>query len=757
MKSSNFKLKIISILVVVSVVMSLIGIQTFAKSGSDLPDGLTKFVFDKDTVLVSEGNDTNYEVVVYDNTDNETAAVTTVSDEGTLYSLPEGSEGQLLVSIKKKGGSYVFEGNGNGSIAVKKEASKDAVLYFNGLELTSAFTSVLTVKKDSTASCTIYVVGGTENTLTDNSYNNGTYEENLAAEKAVMKFKAGSNVIFDGSGTLNIIGNAKNGIKSANEITFNGSVVYNIDVVDNGISSDKSIVINGGDFNIKTKEGDGIKAASDEEPVGDVTINGGNITIDSYSDGIQATANIAITDGVFDITCYGGYASKYDGDDDSYPSAKALKASGSYIVTGDNGEENEIDNSDCYINISGGSFMLDSADDAIHSDKDLTVSGGTFTIHTGDDAFHSEYVTTIGSNTSTKESLVVNILHSYEGIEGAVVNLYDGTYKIYSSDDCVNAANSDLRNYSFAINVYDGDIYASTTKGDCFDSNKDINIYGGQVVVLGTPLNSDGNACLDCDGSLNIKGGVVFGIGLSTMAENPASGMSYVTWSSSGSSTAVSSGASGSNRPGGAMGGNRPGASMGNNRPGSNQSGGFISNGSTVSVSDASGNELFSTVAYWDTTSNINVNYVIFSSEDVKSGSSYTLSVSQNVTPTRIPLDSNDDENSTEPPQNPSDMPSDIPGDMPSDMPGDFPGDNPGDGDGGFYYGDADLSKIVDAADALMVLKHAAKLELIKDGLALDLSDVNHDNNIDASDALEILKIAAKLRSMEIMSLSQNK
>ncbi len=65
--------------------------------------------------------------------------------------------------------------------------------------------------------------------------------------------------------------------------------------------------------------------------------------------------------------------------------------------------------------------------------------------------------------------------------------------------------------------------------------------------------------------------------------------------------------------------------------------------------------------------------------------------------------------------------------------------------DTGYYYGDVNLSTSVDAADALIVLKHAAKLETIDAGLPLTLADIMHDNTIDSSDALEILKVAAKL------------
>lgn len=59
--------------------------------------------------------------------------------------------------------------------------------------------------------------------------------------------------------------------------------------------------------------------------------------------------------------------------------------------------------------------------------------------------------------------------------------------------------------------------------------------------------------------------------------------------------------------------------------------------------------------------------------------------------------------------------------------------------------GDVNADKIVDASDALMVLKHAAKLEVITETKAVKAADLNADEIIDAADALTILKIAAKI------------
>lgn len=61
-------------------------------------------------------------------------------------------------------------------------------------------------------------------------------------------------------------------------------------------------------------------------------------------------------------------------------------------------------------------------------------------------------------------------------------------------------------------------------------------------------------------------------------------------------------------------------------------------------------------------------------------------------------------------------------------------------------YGIGDVNKdgLVDAKDALMILKYVAKLEKLTNEQII-VSELNGDNIIDAGDALEVLKIAAKL------------
>ena len=479
-----------------------------------------------------------------------------------------------VITIKGVG-TYVVTGSSeNGSISVKKDTD-GVTLIFEDLTLSYAGdeenTDTVTVGKNSTVDI---VIEG-DNTLT-----------NTNEDGAAVKIKSGASVTITGDGTLEVdASEGKNGIKGAENATLtigenaDDSFILTVSAANNGIASDGSVVVNGGTVNI-TSDGDGLKSSpdeGDETSEGTVTINNGTINIVSGEDGVQGDGGFTMNDGTLNIVAGGGSANASDLDEDT--SAKGIK-------------------SDSYILIAGGDITIDSADDGIHlngttGNEEINITSGTLTISSGDDGIKSDYTLNIGTEGS-EEGPEINITKSYEGLEGTQVNLNSGTGTINSSDDGINAANSDLTNGDFDINISGGK-WTINAGGDGLDSNGDITVTGGDTTVFGAADN--GNAALDVGdngGKLTVTGGSLTGIGMSGMAIVPSSG-TYVQFGSSGM--------------GGAPGQTRQ------------SSGISISAGAAVEIRDADGNTVYSTTAAKS------ANSIVFASDELTAGGTYTLYV----------------------------------------------------------------------------------------------------------------------------------
>lgn len=230
--------------------------------------------------------------------------------------------------------------------------------------------------------------------------------------------------------------------------------------------------------------------------------------------------------------------------------------------------------------------------DAINAEQLLNIESGALSISAADDAIHCDYALNIGADGSVGP--VITIADCYEGIEAAALNIRSGDIDITSTDDCLNAANSDLTGYAFSMTISGGTIQAYSSSGDGFDSNGSLTISGGTVAVW--TANVADNQPLDADGTITISGGTVLAAGGSAgMGTNLSASQPCVIFGANG-----------------AMGG-------GMNRGPQGSASASVSKGSTLSIQDTSGSILYSAAAP------CNVSYVLFSSDELTSDSSYAL------------------------------------------------------------------------------------------------------------------------------------
>ena len=434
-------------------------------------------------------------------------------------------------------GTYRLTGScAEGTVIVNKSLF-GVTLILDDLTLTSAVTAPIVIKKSSDV--LIKLEGSS--TLTDNE-DASTEETNADFEGAAIKVKSGSTLTFFGSGTLTAVGNAKNGIKGGTEsnLLIDGGT-FVITAQNSGIAFDGSVVINAGTFEI-TSAGDGIKAVPDEgdtASAGTIAIHGGTFTLNVQGDGIQAGCDLLITNGDFTIKTENGYTSTtFDKDT---MSCKGIKSSGNNVAEGEEAQNT--------LTITGGTFDLNTADDAIHSDAYAVITGGTFTIYTGDDGVHADTTLTLGSEDGYERDPQITIYACYEGLEAGTVNAYSGKYWIVASDDGINAAGGSSNGTDpgqgghdpfnpggrpgpggqpggessgdYSLNFYGGDFYVNCL-GDGLDSNGALNLLGGTFTVLSQGVGGD-NSPLDSDGTLLIRGATVFAAGTNPMNETPSS------------------------------------------------------------------------------------------------------------------------------------------------------------------------------------------------------------------------------------------
>ena len=486
------------------------------------------------------------------------------------------------------GGVYVLSGTLNdGTVIVDSEDRAEVRLILNGVGITSSDFSAINIRQS--AKTVISLAEGTENVLTDGS----VYNEEKLGEETAAAICSKDDLVINGNGSLTVNANSSDGIKANDSLKITGGKIKIISV-DDGINANDyiaalntSIAVNSG--------GDAIKCEHTEEGKGFIAFEESVLSVTSGGDGVYASSALYMNETKADIASGGGNENavmKHGGfgdfgrfgvnnssTADDTPSTKAIKA-GTNIV------------------INGGSFNLDSAEDAIHSDKDVTINKGTFEILSGDDAVHAELNLVL-------EPEALNISKSYEGLEGAYITINGGDIRIVSNDDGINASGENSNGGMMMppgmrggeektaeediwLTVNDGHIYIETS-GDGFDSNGSAVMNGGVLEIYG-PENS-GNGSIDVgDGGyvLIMNGGSLLAAGSSGMAEHPTE--------------------------------NSPQQSLTFYLDETHEA------GSTIRISDSAGNEIISG------TSNKLFNWICISTESLAEGETYTLFINETET-----------------------------------------------------------------------------------------------------------------------------
>lgn len=513
---------------------------------------------------------------------DESSAVTIELNETSAKINGKGAtEKDGVVTIDSEG-VYVLSGKlTDGRIIVDTDKKSKVHLVLNGTEITCSDNAAIFVKKASKVFVTLK--DGTNNTLTDGkTYNLGDDDSNVDG----VIFSR-SDLTLNGSGKLTVNANYKHGIVCKDNLVI-ADGEYEITAASGGIYGKDSIKVNSGHFKINAGSNAVKSSNTEDSESGFIYLKDGEYDITADNDGIEAATNLLIDGGSYTVKTGGGSENasmKSDGkpnDDwgkwgggpgdadgntppempdgnkgdmappdmndnngeppqkpqdmpekteDNSSESKTADESGNDKTTNESNNTEESSSAkglkaEKEITVNGGSFNIDSSDDAIHCNGDVIISGGDIKASSGDDGTHADGNLVINDGK-------INIEKSYEGLEGVTVTINGGEIHVTASDDGINAAggsdtgseqrmgkdgfnNTDSSKYLLTIS---GGVTYINASGDGVDSNGNFVMDGGELYVSGPTSDGDGAIDYGDGASAWITGGKIIACGSTGMAE----------------------------------------------------------------------------------------------------------------------------------------------------------------------------------------------------------------------------------------------
>lgn len=474
--------------------------------------------------------------IVYDVSEKESAVEKAATVDLSALSKDVNANGATVfsndVTTITSAGSYILTGAYAG-ITVSVGNGETVHLFLNDATISGgAGIAISNTNKKSTL-----IITACENT--ENEVASKGDDVNAIHVKGTMK--------INGTGTINVSAK-KNGIKVSKGLSIADSTI-NLTAGNHALSA-RFIETENAKINVLSAEKDALNAECDDETQ-EFTLNEGYVSLKSSKiiasvsgDGIQADTFVYITGGSVDIETSATFVSysaesmatynlseddfRYIKSGDTYKkiddvaskgaryamiqSAKGIKC-GEIKYEIDGTEYAVTKNSNYFIVIDGARVKINSSDDAIHTNSgNVLIKGGTLDLTTLDDGIHADELVKIDGGEITVNG-------SYEGIEGAYVEIGGGTIYITASDDGINAA-SDDESVNEHIIISGGTITVDAS-GDGLDSNGTIYVTGGTLIVYGPTTGADTG--LDADGGILIDDGNVFVATTKEMIEIPAS------------------------------------------------------------------------------------------------------------------------------------------------------------------------------------------------------------------------------------------
>lgn len=317
-------------------------------------------------------------------------------------------------------GSYIISGTlTDGSIKVNCSEKGTVRLILNGASISSSSTAPVVVEEAKKVLVTL--ADGTTNTITDKT------RQSVDDEDFSSAVYSKADLVFNGSGTLNVNAGYRNGIKSTDDLKV-VSGTFNITSNEDGIIGKDLLGIKDGKFTIKSGS-DGMKSTYDTDTSkGNIVITGGEFDITASNDGVHCNEDILI---------------------------------------------------------SGGNLTISSGDDGVHADDNLQVDGGTIAIKKCCEGLEGVQITLNNGDISIVAS--DDGINAADGSSSSGMGMGGFGGGQNGGFGSGQASSSDS---SVLLTINGGNIFVNAS-GDGLDSNGNIVMNGGNVTVLGPTSDGD--------------------------------------------------------------------------------------------------------------------------------------------------------------------------------------------------------------------------------------------------------------------------
>lgn len=444
------------------------------------------------------------------------------------------------------GATYATPPNGEDQ---KGAIFSEAKLVFDGtgsLQVTGKGTAQDAINSDDK----IQIING--NITVVQSVNDGIHgNDGIDISGGTIKVTANGDGIDAGETYVNISGgnitttNAKEstkGISCDSTITISGGTV-NVTVSgaqSKGIQCNQLMTLSGGTISI-TNSGDVVLVTSGSgynpsyctaiKSDSGITCSGANITINGTGKGsksISSTTAVNISGGTLSITNSGAGAkfNNTSGVADAYvatslTSDNAISITGGTVITSNSGAGGKgiscdgtltvgttnnspavsVTTTGTKILISGSGPNANYAEaKAVSCNGAINILNGNITIKSSDDALKSTTSITVTNAT-------IDVQNCYEGFESPAITVNSGNVSVKSTDDSFNGThgNGGENDDNSMVQINSGQVVLNASGGDGLDSNGDITMTGGTVIVHGPQ--SAPEVGMDYNGTCNVNGG----------------------------------------------------------------------------------------------------------------------------------------------------------------------------------------------------------------------------------------------------------